>query len=148
MIKEGQLSDFKALCKMKGYDAKKCLMLASLIMLPVPNPTASSARSSHDLQRRVDKEKANSKNFDKDSIVAISNILREGTISQELVRLLNEACGFNLQDVVIFSADHYVSDQGSAVQVVPLIPRGGSGSTWNAIGSISASVWMVLDLDK
>ena len=137
MMTKGQLSDLKELCKMKGHDPKECLMLVSQIMLPVPNLTASNARSSRDLQRRVDKAKADSKSFDQDTIVAISNILREGTISQDFVRLMGEACGFNLQDLVIFSADHYVSDQGSAVQVVPLVPRGGSCSTWSAAGSIS-----------
>ena len=70
------------------------------------------------MQRRVDKEKANSKNFDEDSIIAIRNILWEGTITQELTHITNEVCGFNVKDVAMYSPDLFVSEQESALQLV------------------------------
>ena len=98
--------------------------------MPVPNENLSKTRLSIDQQRRLNKAKANSKNFEKQKIFALRKVLGEGTLTREFAYKLDGLIDFNTNGVVIFAPGVFATENGAPLQVSKLVPRSGASTSW------------------
>ena len=122
--------------KRLDFSTVACLPFVLLIALPVPNATPSSSRPSSDLKRRLDKESSNSKNFANEKKVYLAELFKQAELIREVTHAINACVDFGVSKVSLDSATTYVGNYGASLQILHLVPRAGSLSSWTCSNGI------------
>ena len=112
---------------MNALKAVGCIELASIIVLPVPNPKPSVSRSSGDLQRKIDQAQLASHTLDKRKAGKLTAALNEGSLTLDVTEAMNDclsAQSSSLPEVTSDSPKKFLLDNGVSTKVPPPFFRG------------------------